>query len=147
MRRWLPWIALAAVVVTSLVVAAAGGGHESNAARAHRLATEMRCPVCEGLSVADSESQTSKAIAADIRRRVNAGESDSDIRAYYAAKFPGILLRPENRGLSAVVWALPVVVLVAGAGGIVLALRRWRRQPVMHATDADRALVERTRHA
>jgi len=143
MRRWLPWIVLGIVVVGSITMAAASKGHESNATRAHRLATEMRCPVCEGLSVADSEAETSKEIAADIRRRVNDGESDAEIRAYYASRYPGILLRPENRGLGAVVWALPIVVIVLAASGLFFALRRWRAQPLMHATDADRALVER----
>ena len=38
-------------------------------------------------------------------------------------------------------WGLPVAALVLGAGGLVLALRRWRREPHLHPTDADRELV------
>ena len=44
-----------------------------------------------------------------------------------------------------IVWGLPVVVLLLGGGGLVLALRRWRTQPVMHSTDADEELVARER--
>ena len=43
------------------------------------------------------------------------------------------------------VWGLPVAALVLGAAGLVVALRRWQRQPRMHATGADEVLVERAR--
>jgi cytochrome c-type biogenesis protein CcmH len=56
-----------------------------------------------------------------------------------------ILLRPEGGGLGLVVWGLPVAALALGAGGLALALRRWRRQPQLHPTEADEALVERAR--
>ena len=56
-----------------------------------------------------------------------------------------ILLKPSSDGIGVIVWALPVVVLVVGAGGLALALRRWQRQPRLVATDADEALVARAR--
>jgi cytochrome c-type biogenesis protein CcmH/NrfF len=43
------------------------------------------------------------------------------------------------------VWVLPVVVLAVGATGIWFALARNRREPKLHATDADVALVDRER--
>jgi len=147
MRRVAPWVALAAVVIVTLGIVVTGGHHATHAERAHRLASEMKCPVCQGLSVADSESETSKEIAADIRRRVDAGQSDATIRAYYAAKFPGILLRPRNGGFDGLVWAIPIAVILVAAGGLAIALVRWRRAPRLSATDADRALVERVRQS
>jgi cytochrome c-type biogenesis protein CcmH len=144
-RRWLPVLALAAVVVTALVVGGAGrgGGSRSPAARAHAIASDLRCPVCQGLSVADSPSETAKAIYDDVRRRVDAGESDSAIRAYYVGRYgQWILLRPETSGMGALVWVLPVTALLLGAGGLALAFRRWRRVPARSASDEDRALVE-----
>jgi cytochrome c-type biogenesis protein CcmH len=145
LRRWLPVLALAGVVGFALVVAGAGRGHGSRspAARAHAIATELRCPVCQGLSVADSPSETAKAIDDDVRRRVDAGESDAAIRGYYVGRYgEWILLRPETSGLGALVWILPVTALLLGAGGLALAFRRWRREPARPATDEDRALVE-----
>jgi cytochrome c-type biogenesis protein CcmH/NrfF len=56
-----------------------------------------------------------------------------------------ILLSPSGSGLGFLVWVLPVVALVIGAGGLAIALRRWQRQPRMQATDADVALVEQAR--
>ena len=143
-RRILPWIALAAVVAGALGVGAVSGRADPTpAARAHRLAAQLRCPVCQGLSVADSPSSTARSIAADVRRRVDEGQSDGEIRRAYVDRYgEWILLLPEGSGLGAVVWALPVAGLVLGGGALALAFRRWRRQPALEPTDADRALVE-----
>jgi len=142
-----PWILLGLVVVAVLAWAAwPDGGQQSVRERASALAAELRCPDCEGLSVADSSTSSARAIRADLRARIRAGESDDDIRQEYVDRFgESILLNPEGEGLGVLVWGLPVLVLVVGAGGLVLALRRWRRQPAMHATEADVELVGRTR--
>jgi len=145
LRRWLGVVTLAAVVVVALVVGGAGRSPSSHspAARAHAIASELRCPVCQSLSVADSPSETAKAIYDDVRRRIDAGERDSAIRAYYVGRYgQWILLKPESSGMGALVWLLPVTALLLGAGGLALAFRRWRREPARAATDEDRALVE-----
>jgi cytochrome c-type biogenesis protein CcmH len=141
-----PWVLLGAVIVIALVWAAWPECERSVRERAHDLATELRCPDCEGLAVADSSTSSARAIRADLRRRVRAGQDDDDIRQEYVDRFgESILLNPEGGGLGVLVWGLPVLVLVLGAGGIALALRRWRREPAMHATSADEDLVARAR--
>ena len=144
-RKVLPVAALLAVVVAALVIGGAGRARPSRspAARAHDIAAVLRCPVCQGLSVADSPSPTAKAIYDDVRHRVDAGESDASIKDYYVGRYgQWILLQPETSGVGALVWILPVTALLLGVGGLALAFRRWRRQPVRAATDEDRALVE-----
>ena len=144
-RRLLPAVALVAVVVTALVIGGAGRdrGARTPAARAEAIAEDLRCPVCQGLSIADSHSPTAEAIHEDIRRRVAAGESDAAIRASYVARYgEWILLRPETSGLGVLVWILPVSALLLAIGGLAFAFRRWRRQPTLTASDEDRALVE-----
>jgi cytochrome c-type biogenesis protein CcmH len=144
-RRLLPVVALLAVVVVALVIGGArpGKGPKSPAARSEAIAGDLRCPVCQGLSIADSHSPTADAIKEDIRRRVDAGESDAAIRAHYVDSYgEWILLRPKASGVGALVWILPVGALLLAGGGLTLAFRRWRRQPAMAATDEDRALVE-----
>ncbi|HMF03662.1 MAG TPA: cytochrome c-type biogenesis protein [Acidimicrobiia bacterium] len=146
-RSTLPWIALAAaVVVTLAIVVWPSGGTPSAAERARSIGSELRCPDCESQSIAQSSTETARAARTDIRRRIAAGESDADIRQAYIDKFgDSILLKPESGGLGILVWGLPAAALVLGAGGLVLALRRWRREPHLHPTDADRELVQRAR--
>jgi cytochrome c-type biogenesis protein CcmH len=145
-RRWGPWVGLAVVVAIALAVVLWPNGDQSPAARARELATEVKCPECQGLSVAESQAPTSRAIRADIKRRIADGQSDAEIRQAYVDDYgEDILLSPQDSGISLIVWVLPVVVLVLGAAGIVFALRRNRDQPQLHATDADERLVERAR--
>jgi cytochrome c-type biogenesis protein CcmH len=143
-RRWGAWIALAAVVVVALAVVLWPSGEQSPAARARDLEAEIKCPECQGLSVADSQAPTSRAIRADVKRRIAAGQSDEEIRQTYVDRYgESILLSPQDSGVSLIVWILPVVVLALGATGIVFALRRNRGEPHLHATEADERLVAR----
>jgi cytochrome c-type biogenesis protein CcmH len=146
-RRFLPWIALGGVVLFALGWAAwPDGGSTTVAERAQALSSELRCPDCEGLSVADSSTSSARAIRADVRRRLASGESEAVVRQAYVDRYgESILLKPEGSGLGVLVWGLPVVVFVVAAGGLAFAFVRWRRTPHLHATAADEALVEESR--
>jgi cytochrome c-type biogenesis protein CcmH len=145
-KRWWPWIALGVLVVVVLAIAAWPQGEPSPAERAHSIAAGLKCQECLGLSVADSNAPTSKAIRADIRRRVAAGDSDGEIRRYFVDQYgASILLEPQGSGISLLVWVLPVVAIVAGATGVAFARARNRREPRLRPTSADEALVERER--
>ena len=143
----MPWLGLAAIVVIAvIVVAVRSAPSNAPAARAARLESQLACPVCTGESVADSNSSTSRAIRADIRRRIRAGQSDTKIRdAYVAIYGDHILLTPSNGGLGVIAWGLPVVALILGGAGIVLAVRRWSTTPRLAATAADDDIVDRER--
>ena len=128
MRRWLPWLALAAVLAVALLVGAGRhGGRATPAQRAHRIAGELRCPTCRSLSAAESDAKAAKAVRDEIARRVRAGESDGEIRAYFVSRYGrDILLEPEGTGVAAIVWVLPVAALVCGIAGLAVAFRPRR---------------------
>jgi cytochrome c-type biogenesis protein CcmH len=135
-----------------LVIAVAAGGlalasrsaPPTPAERAQQLDAELRCPVCQGLSVADSPSSTARAIADDVARRVASGQSDTRIRRYYVDRYgPGILLAPTGTP-GAVALALPLLLAGLAALGIGLALRRGRRRGRL-ADARDERLVARLR--
>jgi cytochrome c-type biogenesis protein CcmH len=146
-RGILVWGGLAAVVIGAVSWAALDDrGAETHASRAGELAAELRCPDCEGLSVADSSTSTARAIRRDLRARIDRGQRDEEIRQAYVDRYgESILLKPEGGGIGVLVWGLPVAALLLGAFGLVLALRRWRREPRLHATAADEELVTRAR--
>ena len=71
LRRWLPWVLAAAVAVAALVVASSDRSTDASPeARVEQLASQLRCPTCQGLSVADSPASTARAIREDLARRV-----------------------------------------------------------------------------
>jgi cytochrome c-type biogenesis protein CcmH len=88
------------------------------------IARELMCPVCAGQTVADSGSQLAEQMRAEIRRRLQAGQTRDEIVAYFIGQFgEGVLARPPARGTGLVLWlALPVALLLGG-----LILRRFLR--------------------
>lgn len=149
MRRWLGYLLLVPVVAVALFVGARSGGGEDPgpARRADRIATQVRCPTCEGLSAAESEAASSVAVRQEIRRRVDAGETDEEVRAFLVGRYGrDILLTPEGTGLAALVWALPVAGLVLGGGGLAITFWRRRNRPLRTATADDRRLVDQALH-
>jgi len=145
-RGWIPWIGLGAVVVALVVWAAWPSGTPSDADRARGIAQELRCPDCESLSAADSQTASARAIRRDIKVRVAEGQSDATIRRAYVDRYgESILLEPERSGFGLVVWGLPLLILAGGAVGLFFAFRRWRGPAPMHATEADEALVREMR--
>lgn len=146
-RRWGPWIAMAVVAVAVLSVAAFGSRSAPTAQdRVTSLSRTVKCPVCAGESVAESNAPASQEIRRQIAEQIQKGQTDDEIRQYYVARYgEAILLTPPSTGISALVWILPVVALAMGAAVLVIVFRRWSSAPEKHATEADRALVEAAR--
>ncbi len=126
--KWLPWLALVVVVAVALMLGAdRGGGPETVSQRTERLSRSVRCPTCRDLSAAESDAAAAKAVRLAIRRDVEAGRTDVEIRAGLASRYGrDILLTPDSRGVVGLVWVLPVAAVVIGLGGLALAFRRWR---------------------
>jgi len=141
-RSWAPWLPLVLVVALALGIGTFGStGPATNEERVLAIARTLKCQVCRGESVAESNADSSRAIYSDIAQRVGKGETDDEIRQFYADHYEGILLTPSSSGLTGLVWILPVVALVLSLAGLAVAFRRWSAPEDAHATDDDRALV------
>ena len=113
----------------------------------HEVASQLRCVVCQSLSVADSPSETANQMRAIIRERLAAGESPEQVRAYFVAKYGDwILLSPPRSGFTLLVWVVPFVGLGIGLVLVAVAVRRWSRAPQAAApSQIDPAVRERIR--
>ena len=145
-RPWV-WALLGVVLAGALFVGTrVDGGPPSADERVEALTGSFQCPTCRGQSVRDSAAPVASAIRSEVARRVAAGESDDDIRAYVVSRYgEAVLLNPPRDGVAGLVWALPVVALVVAAAALVLAFRRWRSEPGQEVNEADRLLVEQAR--
>ena len=133
-------VLLAAVLVLAAGVAWAARPQPLTAAeRVDRISAELRCPVCQGLSVADSPSETARSMRALVAQRVAEGRSDDEIRAEFVRSYGDwILLSPPLLSANGLVWLAP---LLAIAFGTWLAWRRARAPAAVPAeiTPAERA--------
>jgi cytochrome c-type biogenesis protein CcmH/NrfF len=136
----LNWTVLGVVLCVALFIGSRGpSGPPTEAQRVHRIASVMRCPTCRGLSVAQSDSIAAEQIRDEVRRRVEAGESDTQIKQYLASRFPGMLLKPRNP----LVWLVPGVIVVLATASLIFVLVRVHLRATPAVSDADRRLVDR----
>jgi cytochrome c-type biogenesis protein CcmH len=125
-------IALLALCVCFATVALADTGPDklSNPAlevRAVALQKEFRCPACQGESLDESNSLVAGDLRRLIRARIEAGDSNDQIRGYLAARYGEvILMKPPLEPQSYALWFGPLVVLVIGgavAAGVIMKAR------------------------
>lgn len=99
-------------------------------ARAQRVGDSLRCPVCRGLPITESPNDLSAQMLREVRDQVALGRSDDQIRAYFTTRFGDtVLLDPPRRGVTLLLWLLPLAALVFGAAALVRYLRSAARAP------------------
>jgi cytochrome c-type biogenesis protein CcmH len=121
-------VALALVILAALAGHAAAAPVDENTVR--EIGEQLRCVVCQSLSVADSPSETANQMRAIIRERLAAGQTPEQIKAYFVDKYGlWILLAPPRQGWSLVVWVVPFVGLLAGLVLVAVLVTRWSHRP------------------
>lgn len=115
----------------------------------HEVAVQLRCVVCQNLSVADSPSEMASQMRAIIRERLAAGESPAEVQRYFVERYgEWILLSPPRHGFNLLVWLLPLGAVLAGLATAAMLIRRWTRRartaPTAPAT-VDAAMSDRIR--
>lgn len=95
-------------------------------AEAADIAAQLRCPVCSGQSVLESNSDIAQEMQAVIRERLDEGQSRQEILAYFRGSYGDwIILTPRPSGIGLLVYVLPLTVLLGGLVWVVMAVRRW----------------------
>jgi len=116
-KRSTAWLAsLVLLVVMGLAVGIVYA--DSIDDRARRIGQEIQCPVCQGLSVADSPSQLAGQMRGIIRTKLEAGEDRDAILTYFVERYgESVLLAPPRSGLAIIIWLVPYV---GGLGALAL---------------------------
>jgi cytochrome c-type biogenesis protein CcmH len=101
-----------------------------SASRAVRLSEKLRCLVCQNQSIADSSADLAQDLRRQIREQVAAGKSDDEIVAYMVARYGDfVLYEPPVKATTALLWAGPALLVVAGFAGLAYLLRARRAEP------------------
>ena len=141
------------LAVWLLVLAPSMGAHRGAMAAAvsdeevHAIASQLRCVVCQNLSVADSPSEMASQMRGVIKERLAAGDRPEQVVHYFVDKYgEWVLLSPPRRGFTLLVWVVPALAVLVGFGIVSLLLRRWMRRPAgAVAPPVDPAMSERIR--
>jgi cytochrome c-type biogenesis protein CcmH len=93
-------------------------------ARARELMHELRCLVCQGQSIADSDAPMAGDMRSQVRERIAAGQTPDQVRDWLVERYGAwVTYDPPFSSSTALLWLLPLLVLM---GGVWLALGRLR---------------------
>jgi cytochrome c-type biogenesis protein CcmH/NrfF len=129
------WPLAAVIVVLAVAVAAVLLAHAPQpplATRVDQVARTLRCPTCQGESVAASDTPIARSMRAEIAHQLRAGRSPDEVRSWFVDRYGAdIVTTPSARGPGLLLWLLPLGVLALGAGLVVARTRsRQDRPPV-----------------
>ena len=94
--------------------------------RAKALMETVRCLVCQGQSIADSDAEMAGDMRAMIRQRIQAGESPDSIREWLISRYGNwVTYEPPLEPVTWPLWAAPLLLLAAG---LFLARNRFKRR-------------------
>jgi cytochrome c-type biogenesis protein CcmH len=107
-------------------------------ARARAISVNLRCPVCQGETIDDSNAPISRDLRIAVRERLVAGDTDAQVLDYVVARYGEfVLFNPRADGSSLILWLAGPAMLLAGAG-VALAMARKRSvavEPVILSDD------------
>ena len=94
--------------------------------QAKALMETLRCLVCQGQSIADSDADMAGDMRALVRRRIEAGEKPDDIRKWLVQRYGNWV--SYDPPLDAVTWPLWIAPLILLGAGLFLARGRFKRR-------------------
>ncbi|MFZ0625766.1 MAG: cytochrome c-type biogenesis protein CcmH [Acidimicrobiia bacterium] len=114
------------MIVLTVLLLTLVSTHPAATDRVDAIGSRIKCPVCQGESIADSPSQMAKDMMSLVAERVTAGATDQQILDEIQSSYSGaVLLDPPVGGATLLLWMTPGVVLL---GGIAVILW-WKRHP------------------
>lgn len=101
--------------------------------RARALQRQLRCLVCQGESIDESQAPLAAELRHLVREQMADGKSDTEIEQYLVARYGDfILMKPPLQPDTYILWLAPFMVLL-GAGGVAFWVIR-RARPADSAT-------------
>ena len=95
-------------------------------AAAQGLMVTLRCLVCQGQSIADSDAEMAADMRALVRQRIDAGEAPDSVRRWLVERYGDyVTYDPPFRAVTAALWLAPVLLLAIGG---IIAARSFKRK-------------------
>ena len=125
--------ALLAIVSTAFVPQQAGSAPLTDPvleARVQKLGKQLRCTVCQGMSIADSPAGMARSQLDKTREMVAAGKTDEEIKEYFTARYgEWVLLEPPSEGFAVLVWLMPMLMVLGGFVFVMFFIRSRNAAP------------------
>src|SRR5579864_9649129 len=112
MKHQRPLIILAIIILIAAIwsfITLNAARNETLDQRVHDVASQLKCPVCQGESVADSPSTISQQMRAVIRQQLQSGKSEQEVIQYFVDRYgEQIVWSPPWQGFTLLAWLVPI---------------------------------------
>ena len=126
------WLLVIILLIPSLAAAEEARPLADNPqveARLKTLAVELRCLVCQNQTLADSNAPLAEDLRREVREMIAKDMSDKEITDFLVQRYGDfVLYRPPWKASTTLLWLGPFLLLIAGATGLVFALRRRQKK-------------------
>ncbi|HEX3582671.1 MAG TPA: cytochrome c-type biogenesis protein CcmH [Thermoanaerobaculia bacterium] len=110
------------------------------------LASSIRCPVCQGLSIADSPAEMAQNMRAQVRELLSRGYTREQILSYFERSYGQfVLLKPKFQGVTSLVWTLPIFALILGIVIVFMKMKSLEKAPPPTVEEVDDPYLARVR--
>ncbi|NHC07939.1 cytochrome c-type biogenesis protein CcmH [Azonexus fungiphilus] len=128
---------LSTVVFASATYEAAIADDPVAEKRLQALSKELRCLVCQNETIADSNAELAVDLRREIRGMIRDGRSDNEILDFMVTRYGDfVLYRPPVKGITLLLWAGPILLLLIG----ILAMRSYLKRRAVEVAVADKPL-------
>lgn len=105
--------------------------------RLQKLSEELRCLVCQNQTIADSNAELAQDLRREVRTMIKDGKTDQEIVDFMVTRYGDfVLYRPPVKGITLLLWAGPIALLLIG----LFALQRYLRQHAKRVDEAEHPL-------
>jgi cytochrome c-type biogenesis protein CcmH len=112
-------------------------------ARFQALTQQLRCLVCQGQSIADSNAELAADLRHEVHRLILEGKSDEEAIGFLTARYGDfVLFKPPVRASTWPLWFGPFVLLLVGGVALGVLIRRRHRQPPAQLSSAERERLD-----
>jgi cytochrome c-type biogenesis protein CcmH len=123
-----------AAILFALLLATSGCIREEDITleqRAHQLAAQLMCPVCDAQTIDGSSAQISQDMRLKVRELLDRGDTNAEVKDYFVLRYgPEILAAPDGSGFNLLAWIVPVFIVVGGVGIALFAIKNMRKSGI-----------------
>jgi len=117
--------------------------HKTLDQRVYEVASQLKCPVCQSESVADSPALIAQQMRGVIRQQLQAGRSEQQVIQYFINTYgEQIAWSPPWQGFTLLAWLVPIALVLLGVVLLFFTLREWRTIAPVTEEDDEKVLAD-----
>ncbi len=117
--------------------------HKTLDQKVYDVASQLKCPVCQSESVADSPALIAQQMRGVIRQQLQSGRSEQQVKQFFINTYgEQIVWSPPWQGFTLLAWLVPIALVLLGAALLFFTLRRWRTIASPPISEDEKALAD-----